>query len=132
MPRKRPSGSTSVVERSAYEGEQGNVPGLLDRGGYRSLMTRARTGLSARADLTIFGDVFPKHICFLIVNCQGFICTELTEFGLCEEAALAATFLGTLWSSIFSHLLLQFSCSSNQKMRSAVRLLREYSAVLPI
>src|SRR5215208_3821605 len=111
MPRKRPSGLTSLFERSAYEGEQGNLTSLLDRGGYRSLMTCARTGLSARTNLSIFGNVFPKQVCFLVVNCQCFICTKLTKFGLCKEAALTAGSFSTLWSSIISHLLLQFSCS---------------------
>ena len=92
MPRKHPLGLSPLFERSADEGEQGNVTSLLDGGSYHTLMACACTRLPAGADLAIFGNIFPKHICFLIVNCQGFICTELTKLGLCEKAAVAASF----------------------------------------
>jgi hypothetical protein len=108
---QRRSGLASLFERSADEGEQGNLASLLDCGSHCSLMTCTCTGLAARADLAIFGDIFPKHVCFLVINCQRLICTELTKLGLCKEAtftALSFTSTSPLWSSIFSHLLLQF------------------------
>ena len=108
MPRNRRSGSASLFEGFSYEWEQGDLAGLLDRGCDHTLVSGARTGLAARADFAIFGNVLPKHIGFLIVNRQGLICAELTKLGLCEEATFAATFACPLLrSSIFSHLLLQ-------------------------
>jgi hypothetical protein len=107
MPRKRRSGLASLFEGSSDEREQCDLARLLDRGCDHTLVSGARTGLAARADLAIFGNVLPKHIGFLIVNRQGLICAELTKLGLCEEATLAAAFACPLGSSIFSHLLLQ-------------------------
>ena len=111
MPRKRPLGLSPLFERSADEGKQGDVACLLDGGSYNTLVACACTRLSAGADLAVFGDVLPKHISFLVVNRQGFICTELTEFGLRKKAAVAASFWSPLRSSItiIRHLLLQ-SC----------------------
>jgi hypothetical protein len=107
MPRKRPLGLPSLFERSADEGEQGYVTSLLDGGSYHTLVARTGARLAAWADFAVFGDVLPKHICFLVVNGQSLICTELTKFGLREKAAVASSFWSPLWSSIFSHLLLQ-------------------------
>ena len=111
MPRNRLLGLPSLFERSADEGEQGNMASLLDGGGYRTLMAGTGACLAAWANFAVFGNVLPKHICFLVVNGQSLICTELTKFGLREKAAVASSFWSPLWSSIFSHLLLQ-SCYS--------------------
>ena len=92
MPRKRPLGLSPFFERSADEGEQGDMTGLLDGGSYHTLVACACTRLATGADLAIFGNILPKHVCFLVVNRQGFICTELTKFGLCEKAAVASSF----------------------------------------
>src|SRR6266498_1136374 len=109
MPRKRPSELPTLFERSADEGKQSNVTSLLNRRSYDALMTCACTSLAARADLAIFRNIFSKQICFLVVNRQSFICAKLTKFGLCKEATFAASsFTSSLWSSIISHLLLQF------------------------
>jgi hypothetical protein len=64
----------------------------------------ACAGLAARANLAIFGDVAAEQVRLFVVNGQRLVGAELTEFGLGEEAAVAATFLSPLlWSSIFSH-----------------------------
>ena len=102
------SGLAPLFEGSAYKGEQGNLTSLLDRRSHHALMTGARAGLAAWADLAIFCDVASKQVCLLVVNGQRFVCAELTKFGLGKEAAFAATFLSPFGSSIFSHLLLQF------------------------
>ena len=104
MPRERPLGLSPLFERSADEGEQGDLTSLLDCGGYDTLVTCACTRLATRADLAIFGDVAAEQVRLFIVNCQGFICTELAEFGLRKEAAISAAFFGPLlWSSIIRH-----------------------------
>src|SRR5437867_10596391 len=108
MPRQCIAGLAPLVKGSARERQQGNMACLFDGRGHRALMSCAGAGLSARADLTIFGDVFPKQICLFIVNRQSLICTELTKFRFGKEAALTASFHGTCCSSIFRHLLLQF------------------------
>src|SRR5215211_8938125 len=113
MPRKRSLGLSPLFERSADEGEQGDLTSLLDCGGYDTLVTCACTRLATGADLAILGNILPKHVCFLVVNDQSLICTELTKFGLCEKAAFASSFWSPLWSSIFSHLLLQIFLSDN-------------------
>ena len=119
MPRNRLSGLASLFEGFSYEWEQGDVASLLDGGGDHSLMTRTGARLAAGADLAIFGDVLPKHISFLVVNCQRLIRAELTEFGLREKAAIAASFGSSLGSSIFSHLLLQFLSIQKPVCRAA-------------
>jgi hypothetical protein len=75
-----------------------------------TLVPGAGAGLAARADLAIFGDVLPKQVCLFVVDHQRLICTELTKFWFRKEAAVTASFRGTEWSSIFSHMVLQFSC----------------------
>src|SRR5512142_857976 len=111
MPRKRLPGLAPLFKGSAYEGKQGDLASLLDRSSHCPLVTCTRAGLAAWADLAIFGDIFPKQICFLVINCQCLIGTELTKLGLCKEAALTASSFGSpLGSSIFSHLFLQFTC----------------------
>lgn len=92
MPRYRRSGLPSLFDGPAYEGEQGDLASLLYSGSYHSLVTCTCACLAARADLAIFGDVLPKHVSFLVINCQGLICTELTEFGLRKETAVASSF----------------------------------------
>jgi hypothetical protein len=101
-------GLTAVVRRLACEWQQGNVARLLDRRRNRTLVPGAGTGLAARADGTIFGHVLPKQICLLVVYCQSLVCAELTKFWFRKKTAFAAAFLGTVRSSIFSHVLLQF------------------------
>jgi hypothetical protein len=99
----------TLVKGSSDEGQQGELACLFDRGGHHTLVTGAGTGLAARTDLSVFGDVAAQQVSLLIVDCQGLVCAKLTGFGLRKEAALSAAFLGPLlWSSIFSHLLLQF------------------------
>ena len=110
MHRTRLPGLPSLVEGSSDKGEQGDLPCLFDRGSHDALVARARPGLAARADLASLGDVAAEQVRFLVVTRQGLICAELTGFGLREEAAFSAGFLGSLWSSIFSHLVLQYSC----------------------
>jgi len=58
--------------------------------GYDALMLRAGTGLAARADAAFVGNLLSKQVGLFIVNCQGFVCAELTKFGLGKEAAVAA------------------------------------------
>jgi len=102
-------GLAPLVEGSADERKQGDLACLLDCSGHYTLVTGTGTGLAARADLSILGDVAAQQVGLFIVNCQGFVCTKLTGFGLRKEAAFSTAFLGPLlWSSIFSHLLLQF------------------------
>ena len=81
---------------------------LFDGSSYRALVPGAGTGLAARANLTVFGNVLPKQIRLFVVDKQSLICTKLTKFWFRKEAAFPASFCGTEWSSIFSHLLLQF------------------------
>jgi len=73
--------------------QQSDVTGLFNSLGYDTLMFRAGAGLTARADIAIFGDIFSEKVCLFIVNGQGFICTELTKFGLGKEAAFASLLL---------------------------------------
>src|SRR5512141_2381956 len=106
MPRQRLAKLPPLVEGFSYEWEQGDVASLFDRGSHHALVSCTRTGLAARADRAIFGDVLPKHIGFFVVNRQSLICTKLTKLGLCEEATFAAAFTEPLLgSSIVSHLL---------------------------
>jgi hypothetical protein len=83
---------------------------LFHSGCHSALVPGACPGLAARADLAVFGNVLPKQVCFFVVNQQRLVCTELTKFWFRKEAALAASFRGTEGSSIFSHVVLQFSC----------------------
>src|SRR5512141_2683830 len=104
MPRQRLAKLPPLVEGFSYEWEQGDVARLFDRSSHHALVSCTRTGLAARADLAIFGDVFPKHVGFLVIDCQCLICTELTKLGLGKETTFAAAFACPLLrSSIFSH-----------------------------
>ena len=128
MPRKRPAELPSLFEGFSYEGKQGNVTSLLDGGGDHALMAGTCAGLATRADLAIFSNVLPKHICFLVVNRQGFICTELTKFRLREKAAFSARSFGSpLGSSIFSHLLLQFLVEKSKGLADVVLLINYWA-----
>src|SRR5512145_2942726 len=101
-------GLTSVVYGLPCERQQGNVARLFDRSCHCPLMSCAGTSLAAGTDRAVFSDILPKQVCLLIVNCQRFICAELTKFRFCKEAAFSASFCRTECSSIFSHFLLQF------------------------
>jgi hypothetical protein len=83
--------------------KQGDVTSLLDGLGNCTLVSGARTGLTARADHTFFCDVFPEKVGFFVVNYQGLICAELAELGLGKKAAFTATLLPFIGSSIFRH-----------------------------
>lgn len=76
---------------------------------HSSLVPGAGARLAARANLSIFRDILPKDVCLFIVDAQGFICAELTKFGLGKEATVTAAFCASRGSSIFNHLVLQFS-----------------------
>jgi hypothetical protein len=99
----------------ACVGKQGNEASLLDSFCYHTLVLCACAGLAARADLSIFGDILSEQIGLLVIDRQGFVRAELTEFWLGKESALTAAFSASLVvSSIVSHLLLQFlfKCSN--------------------
>jgi hypothetical protein len=90
-------------------GKQGDEAGLFDCFSYDTLVSCARAGLAAWADLAFFSDILSEQINFFVVNGQGFVSAELTEFRLGKETAISAAFSTSLiGSTIFSHLLLQF------------------------
>src|SRR5687768_5073358 len=101
-------GSARIFQVPSCKGKQGNMTGLLHSSRHSALVSCTGSCLTARTDLAVFRNVFPQYVCLLIVNCEGLICTELTKFGLGKEAAFTASFGPFLWSSVKSHLLLQF------------------------
>jgi hypothetical protein len=112
-------GLASLVERSTDEGKQGDLACLLDCGCDNALVAGAGAGLAAWADLSILGDVAAEQVRLFVIDCQGFICTELAGFGLCKEAAFSAGFLSRLGSSIFSHYYSNFVAIEIQHARHA-------------
>jgi hypothetical protein len=88
----RYAGLASFIKRSAGEWQKRNMAGLLYRCGHGSLVSRAGAGLAAWTDRAIFGDILAQQICLFVVNCQSFICTELTKFRLGKEAAFPTAF----------------------------------------
>ena len=63
---------------------------LFDSLGYNALMFSACTGLAAWADVAFFSNILSEKVGLFVVNCQRFVCAELTKFGLGKEAAVAA------------------------------------------
>jgi hypothetical protein len=97
-------GLPSFVKGSPDEGEESDLTCLFDRRRHHALMSRAGARLAAWADLAVLGNVAAEQVRLFIVNCQGFVCTKLTGFGLCKEAAFSTAFLlCPLGSSIVSH-----------------------------
>jgi hypothetical protein len=91
-PRMRSGSLTHLFQVFACEGEQGNMTGLLHGRGHHALVSGAGASLATWADLAIFSDIFPEQVSFFIIYDQCFICTKLTKFRLCKEAALSASF----------------------------------------
>ena len=93
MPRECvPVGLAHLFQVFACEGEQGNMTGLLHGRGHHALVSGTGASLATWADLAIFSDIFPEQVSFFIIYDQCFICTKLTKFRLCKEAALSASF----------------------------------------
>jgi len=93
MPRECvPVGLAHLFQVFACEGEQSNMTGLLHGCRHNALMSGAGASLAAWADLAIFSDIFPEQVSFFVINDQCFICTKLTKFRLCKEAAFSASF----------------------------------------
>src|SRR6266545_567223 len=88
----RYAGLASLIHRSACEWQNGNMARLFYCSGHSSLVSGAGAGLTARTDRAIFGHILPKQICLFVVNCQRFICAELTKFRLGKEAAFTTAF----------------------------------------
>ena len=84
-----------VFHLLAGERNQGDVTGLFNSLRYHTLVFGARASLPARADVAFFGNIFSEKVGLFVVNCQGFVCAELTEFRLGKETAIAASFSST-------------------------------------
>jgi hypothetical protein len=63
---------------------------------YNPLMFCTRASLAARADVAFFSNIFSEKVGLFVVNCQGFICAELTKFGLGKKAAVTALLLSII------------------------------------
>src|SRR5512138_2947510 len=79
-----------LFEAPARVGQQGDVPGALDRAGQHALVPGACAGLAPRADLAFVGDEAPQHIGLLVVDADSLVGAELAGLGACIVAALAA------------------------------------------
>src|SRR5262245_24423324 len=73
----------------AGERNQSDVAGLFNSLSYHALMFCACASLAAGADVAFFGNIFSEKVGLFVVNGQGFICAELTKFGLGKKAAVA-------------------------------------------
>jgi hypothetical protein len=80
LPQQVQNGLTSFVPAFPGEGEKGNMASALDRMGQLALMARARAGLAAWADFTIFAHKPAKQIDRFVIDQDSFICAELANF----------------------------------------------------
>jgi len=74
------SGLAAIIPVFAGIGQQGNVAGTFDLAGYCALVACTGTGLAARADFAIVGNITAQQVCVFVVDHDIFVSAKLADF----------------------------------------------------